>query len=194
MRSHDCFVIPRFIRFPAMNKNEFENKSLVYIILIGYVFNFLFTIIGYVFCQNSQAELLNYQLANAFAISASVMAARYTGLRAQHVAASAYILFGITHGISLATLSKAGINADRGITMVIPMIPAFIFMFWCNLYPQWLRLLGLIPAALFALVYVRVQSGLPYFGWELSTGYAALQITEVLWGIYLFMDWKQQRN
>ena len=42
--------------------------------------------------QNSPAELLNYQLANAFAISASVMAARYTGLRAQHVAASAYIL------------------------------------------------------------------------------------------------------
>src|SRR5207344_1538595 len=101
----------------------------------------------------SGIQILNYQIGNAFAISASVMVARYTGLRGQHVAASAYILLGITHGISLAALSKAGINADRGVTMAMPMIPALIFMFWCSLYPMWVRVLAIIPSILFALVY-----------------------------------------
>ena len=83
---------------------------------------------------------------------------RYTGLR-QHVAASAYILFGITRNF-IGYVKPTGINADRGITMVIPDDSGILFyVLNCNLYPQWLRLLGLIPAALFALVYVRVQSG-----------------------------------
>ncbi len=175
-----------------MSKSEFETQSLVFIVLIGYSLNLLFTLIGYQHAHNSGAELFYYQIANAFAISASTMAGRYTGLRGEQVTASAYILLGITHGISLATLSKTGINADRGITMVIPMIPAFIFMFWCNLYPLWLKIAGLIPPMLFALVYINVQSGQSYFGWALSSGYASLQIVEVLWGIYLLKDWKQQ--
>lgn len=177
-----------------MSKSEFENKSLVLIILVGYILNFVFTLIGYQYSHNSNLELLHYQIANAFAISASVMAGRYTGLRGQHVAASAYILLGITHGISLATLSKAGINADRGTTMVIPLIPAFVFIFWCSLYPVWLRVLGLIPILLFALVYIKVQSGESYFGWSLSSGYASLQIIEVIWGIYLYRDWRSNKQ
>lgn len=174
-----------------MNKSDFENKSLVLIILIGYCLNLICTSLGYLFNNSLSNELLHYQIANAFAISASVMAARYTGLRGQHVSASAYILLGIAHGISLASLSKAGINADRGVMMAIPMIPSFIFMFWCNLYPVWLRIIGLIPSILFSLVFINVQSGESYFGWALSSGYATLQIIEVIWGVYLYNDWKQ---
>lgn len=174
-----------------MNKSEFENKSLVLIILIGYGLNLICTAMGYIFSDSLRFELLHYQIANAFAISASVMAARYTGLRGQHVSASAYILLGIAHGISLASLGKAGINADRGIMIAIPMIPAFIFMFWCNLYPIWLRIAGLIPSILFLLVFINVQSGESYFGFALSSGYAMLQIIELVWGIYLYNDWKR---
>src|SRR5262245_36257118 len=105
-----------------MNKNDFENKSLVLIILIGYIFNLLFGWIGFFSGQGSNGQLLLYQVGNACAISASVMAARYTGLRGQHVAASAYILLGITHGISLAAISKSGINVEREVTMAMPMI------------------------------------------------------------------------
>ncbi|MBL7782586.1 MAG: hypothetical protein JNM22_15270 [Saprospiraceae bacterium] len=176
-----------------MTKSEFENKSLVFIVLIGYILNFICTSIGYLFNVASSNELLHYEIANAFAISASVMAGRYTGLRGQHVAASAYILLGIAHGISLASLSRAGINADRGAMMAIPMIPSFIFMFWCSLYPLWLRVIGLIPIALFSLVFVNVQSGQAYFGMVLTSGYAMLQMIEVIWGIYLYKDWKQNR-
>lgn len=177
-----------------MSKSEFENKSLVLIILIGYGLNFICTSIGYLLRYNLSYELLFYQFANAFAISASVMAARYTGLRGQQVSASAYTLLGIAHGISLASLSKAGINADKGIMMAIPMIPSFIFMFWCNIYPLWLRIAGLIPGILFSLVFVNVQSGQSYFGWALSSGFAMLQIIEIVWGIFLYNDWKQSSS
>jgi hypothetical protein len=174
-----------------MVKSEFEIKSLALIILIGYILNLLFSWFGFISVSGSNIQILHYQIGNAFAISASVMVARYIGLRGQHVAASAYILLGITHGISLAALSKAGINADRGVTMAMPMIPALLFMFWCNLYPMWLRVLGIIPSILFLLVYVNVQLGESYFGWPLYSGYATLQVIEVMWGIYIFKDWKQ---
>jgi hypothetical protein len=174
-----------------MNKNSFENKSLAQIILIAYILNLFFGWSGFYFKDFSNWQVLFYQIGSAVAISASVMAARYTGLRGQHVAAAAYILLGITHGISLAALSRAGINADRGVTMVMPMIPALIFMFWCNLFPMWLRVLGLIPCLLFAMVFIKFQSGESYFGWALYAGYATLQVIELLWGVYIYKDWQQ---
>ncbi len=177
-----------------MNKADFEIKSLVVITLICYCLNFIFTSIGFLYNQDYGFELLHYRIANAFAMSASVMATRYTGARGQHIAASGYALLGITHGISFATLGSEGINGDKGITMVIPMIPAFIFIFWCSLYPVWLRVAGVVPIILFTLVYLNVQSGGSYFGWALSSGYASLQIIEVIWGIYLFRDWKLSRK
>ena len=177
-----------------MNKIDFENKSLVFIILIGYIFNLLFGWIGFFCDHGSGFQTLLFQIGNSFAISTSVMTARYTGLRGQHVAASAFILLGITHGISLAALTKTGINVEREATMAMPMIPALIFMFWCNLFPMWLRILGITPCILFSLVYVDVHSGEAFVGWALYSGYATLQIIEVIWGIYLYLDWKQLQS
>lgn len=175
-----------------MNKAELENKSLIYIIVISYLLNLLFSIIGYLCIEYSIRQILLFQIGNAFAISASVMAGRYTGLRGQHVAASAYILLGITHGISLAALSRQSISVDRGMTMVMPMIPALVFVYWCNLYPLWLRLSAIIPIFCFTLVYINVLLGYSYFGLPLTFGYGTLQIIEVLWAYYLVKDWKSQ--
>ena len=161
------------------------------IIAVCYAGNLLFGWAGY-FCEpSSVVQLFLFQVGSAFAVSASVMAARYTGLRGQHVAASAYILLGITHGISLGALGRASINVDRGMTMVMPMIPALVFMFWCDLYPKWLRLAGIVPIGLFTLVYINVHRGVPYFSWPLNAGYAALQILEVIWAVYLWRDWQR---
>ena len=177
-----------------MTKKDLENKSLVYIVLTAYVLNLLFSLIGYLCNYSSSEQTLLFQVGNAFAISASVMAGRYTGLRGQHVAASAYILLGITHGISLAALSRAAINVDRGMTMVMPMIPALICMFWCRLYPLWLRAAAILPISFFTLVYVNAHLGGDYFDWHLAWGYGTLQVIEVLWGFYLWKDWKEQRQ
>jgi hypothetical protein len=174
-----------------MSKNDFENKSLAFIILYCYILNISLGWIGFFFPNGTSIQLVLYQIGNAFAISASVMAGRYTGLRGQHVAASAYILLGITHGISLAALSTEGINVDRESTMAMPMIPALVFMFWCNIYPLWLRVSALLPAVCFTMVYMNVHLGNTSLGWTLYFGYATLQIIEVAWGVYIFRDWKK---
>lgn len=174
-----------------MTKSDFENKSLILIILVGYILNLLLGWIGFFNTHGSGEQMMLFQIGSAFAISACVMAARYVGLRGQQVAASAYILLGITHGISLAALSRSGINLDREATMAMPMVPGLLFMFWCNLYPKWLRGLAIMPCILFTLIYINVQSGESHLGWILYSGYAVLQIIEVLWGIYIFKDWKQ---
>ena len=174
-----------------MTKADFENKSLALIILIGYILNIVFGWGGSLFDPGSAEQMLFYQFGNAFAISASVMAARYTGLRGQQVAASAFILLGITHGISLAALSTTGINADREATMAMPMIPALVFMFWCNLFPMWLRVLSIVPIILFASVYVVVRANDSLLTWLLYSAYATLQTLELIWGIYLYLDWRK---
>lgn len=177
-----------------MTKSDVEIKCLIIILMVGYILNLIFSITGYLCLHSSNAQMLHYQIGNAFAISASVMAARYAGLREQHVASSAYVLLGITHGISLGALSKAGINIEREATMAIPMIPALIFMFWCNLFPMWLKVLAVIPITFFMLVYVNVHSSQSDSDWTfLSLGYCTLQVIEVLWAIYLFKDWKQRK-
>jgi hypothetical protein len=174
-----------------MSRNDFETKSLVIIVLIGYVLNLFFGWLGVLFTHESAPQILLFQIGNAFAISASVMAGRYIGLRGQHVAASACILLGITHGISLAAVSREGINADREATMAMPMIPALLFMSWCTLYPKWLRASVILPIVLFGLVYVHVHAGGEVAGWRLYAGYGTLQLIEVLWAVYLFLDWKK---
>ncbi len=174
-----------------MSNPSFESKSLVYIVLIGYALNLLLGWIGVLYEHGSLQQTVLFQVGNAFAISASVMAGRYTGLKGQHVAASAYILLGITHGISLAALNRVGINPDREATMAMPMIPALFFMLWCALFPKWLRWAGLVPGLLFLWLYADIHMGEAFLGWTLYMGYGTLQIIELLWGVYLYRDWKK---
>ncbi len=177
-----------------MDRPAFENKSLVLITLIAYFLNWVFGIIGYYFTtDNSTAQMLIYQVGNATAITGSVFAGRYVGLRGQHVTASAFILLGITHGISLGALGRSTINIDRGITMVMPMVPALIAMLWCRLFPLWLRLSSLVPAVFFTLLYIKVSFGHTYFGWPLLLGYGTLQCLELIWSIYFIKDWRMNK-
>lgn len=177
-----------------MTKNEWENKSLVQIVIVCYAGNLATGWIGWFCPPESTAQLLLYQIGNVLAIAASVMAGRYTGLRGQHVAASAYILLAITHGVSFGAVNRTTVNVDRGMAMVMPMIPALVFMFWCDLYPKWVRAAGLVPAAFFTLAFINVYLGIPYQGWSLYIGYATLQMLEIVWGIYLVRDWQRNRG
>ena len=54
-----------------MSRNDFETRSLVVIVLAGYVLNLLFGWIGVLFPGGSIHQVLLYQVGNAFAISGS---------------------------------------------------------------------------------------------------------------------------
>jgi hypothetical protein len=64
-------------------------------------------------------------------------------------------------------------------------------MCWCSLLPVWLRAFALVPAALFAWVYVAVHLTGSLAAGALYAGYGTLQFAEVTWAIYFFKDWKR---
>src|SRR5688572_27831246 len=174
----------------AMNKSAFENKSLVIITATGFLLNLIFGLTGVIFFPEiSYPQLLCYQMADAAAIMASVIAARYTGLRGEHVAASAFILLGITHGLSLASSGLENFHVEKGITVILPMVPSLILLGWCSLFPRWLRLAVVVPIVLFIYVYKDVIGGGAYYDHALRLGYLSWMILEILWSVYLFRDW-----
>ena len=175
-----------------MDKNKFEYKSLVLITFVGYSLNMLLGLIGILLPEVSHAQLLSFQVGDASAIMASVIAARYTGLRGQHVGASAFILLGITHGLSLASSGLENFNVEKGITVIMPMIPSLTLLAWCTLFPAWLRAAAIIPIVLFVYVYLHVIDGGVYFSMPVRVAYATWMIIEILWSFYIYKDWKEQ--
>lgn len=140
------------------------------------------------FEQNSYLQLLLFQMGDAAGVTASVVAGRYVGLRGQQVAASAFILMGITHGISFAGAGVESLSTEKSITLIMPMIPAMALMTWCTLFPRWLRVAGLSPAVLFTIVYIRVLSGADHFDWPAVTAYSLWNMTEVVWAAFILRD------
>ncbi len=176
-----------------MSSPKFELKSLAIITVVGYSLNFLCALIGTCLPEASYQQLLCYQIGDASAIMASVIAARYIGLRSQHVAASAFILLGITHGLSLASSGLESFNIEKGVTVVMPMIPSIALLCWCTTFPVWLRAAGFIPVFLFIYVYITVVSGSPYYDLPVKLAYTFWLLTEILWSVYIYRDWKKEQ-
>lgn len=178
-----------------MDKIRFEHKSLVLLTLGSFLLVLAISLLGrFAFPPISYGQLLCYQLADCCGIVGAVCAARYTGLRGEHVAASAFILLGITHGISLASSGLEQFHVERGLTMVLPIIPTFLLIGWCSLFPVWLRWLPVLPLSFLLYMYVDVVTGGEYYSIIARLGYLFWMLTEILWGTYLFRDWKRQQQ
>jgi hypothetical protein len=175
-----------------MSNLKFELKSLTLITVVGYSINFLSGVIGAFLPDVSYEQLLCYQIGDVAAIMASVIAARYIGLRSQHVAASAFILLGITHGLSLAASGLESFNIEKGITVIMPMIPSMALLCWCTTFPVWLRAAGFIPVVLFIYVYIYVLSGNPYYDLPVKLAYTTWIFIEITWSFYIYKDWKRE--
>ena len=126
----------------AASRAEFEARSLTWITLAGYAVALGAGTVGAMLKQDSYLQLLLFQTGDAAAITASVLAGRYVGLRGQQVAASAFVLMGITHGISLAGSGVDAVNFQKSIMLIMPMVPAMALMTWCALFPAGCGLRG----------------------------------------------------
>lgn len=177
-----------------MKNQSFEYKSLAAITVIAYSLSVIMGVIGSFFTDASYNQLLCYQINDALAITASVIAARYIGLKGQHVAASAFILMGITHGVSMSSSGLNNFNIERGIVIIMPMTPALLLLLWCYTFPLWLRLLTLLPIFLFLYMYIDVINGGTYYGIPLMLAYISLMVVEILWSYYIFLDAKKVRQ
>ena len=177
-----------------MQRAAFELRSLAVITVAGYALCLLLGVLGATLAHNSYGQLLLYQMSDACGITASVIAARYVGLRSQQVAASAFILMGITHGISLAGSGVEAMITDKSITLIMPMIPSMVLMLWCQLFPLWLRVMALTPALLFVYVYVAVLSGGSFFEWYTNAAYSLWNFVEVGWSAFILRDERRTRT
>ena len=171
-----------------------EMKLLVLFTAAGYLGNLVFGLIGYSQPHNSYYQLLCFQIGDTAAIMGSVLAGRYVGLKGQHTAASAFILLGITHGISLAALGLDSLNIEKGIGVVLPMIPAFLLLYWFTMAPYWLRILAFISPAAFIITYIYVLNGAPYFAWYSYLGYMSWMLVEVAWAYYIGKDYLRDQR
>jgi len=176
-----------------MDKSLLEHSSLVWITLVSFTSVLSFSLIGrFAFAPISYEQLLCYQLADCSGIVGAVCAGRYTGLRGEHVTASAFILLGITHGISLASSGLDQFHVERGLAVLFPIVPSFLLIGWCSLFPVWLRVLPVLPLSFLPYMYVDVIRGGEYYSVIARLGYLFWMLIEILWGVYLLRDWRQQ--
>ncbi len=176
-----------------MSKLKSEMQSMAFILAIAFSLNVVLAIVGFWLPTETYSQLLTYQMGGAVCIMGSVIASRYLGLRGEHVAASGFILLGITHGISMAAIGFDHYIVEKGATVIMPMIPSFILIGWCSLFPKWLRLAIVLPIFCFIYLYINVINGGKYYCFPLQIGYTCWMMLEILWAFYVYKDWQKQK-
>jgi len=169
-----------------------ELKYLVWISLGCFILSLVVGMIGSSFSFGSHAQLVSYSINDTLALAACVLAGRYVGSRGNHVAAAGFVMMGIVHGISAGGIGSSGISLDS-VRLVIPLLPSIVFIAWCTLFPVWLRIVGMISIMPFIAMYWRVFHGLEYDHWTTYLAYVLLAIVEIVWGVYLVVDYWRLR-
>jgi hypothetical protein len=82
---------------------------------------------------------------------------------------------------------------EKGATVIMPMIPAFILILWCSLFPKWLRVAIFLTISVFVYQYIRVINGGTFYALPLNLGYVGWHVVEISWAVYLFKDWQKQK-
>lgn len=165
-----------------------EERILVTLTLIGFAVNLIGGIVGGIAETNSRAQLLGWRIGDTGSVMAAVTASRYVGLRGFHVAASGLVMLAISHGIAAA---GSGIEqvSNEGVSLVVPLVPTLIMMWWCDLLPKWSRIVGLLLIAGFVHMYYRVVFlHLAVEHWTTYICYLLLALVELMWGVFLWKD------
>lgn len=170
-----------------------EVKALVVITVAGFAVNAL-SLVGLLFEGNSLPQLLSYRVGDTAALMACATASRYVGAKGLHVAASAFAMLGIVHGISASASGLSSINVEATANVIMPMVPAFVLLMWCTIFPLWIRLGSVALAIPFGTVFYRTIAGLDFFHWTLGLAYGSLATMELLWAACLWQDFKNNER
>ncbi|MEZ5014782.1 MAG: hypothetical protein R2794_10870 [Chitinophagales bacterium] len=165
-----------------------EIKNLVHVGMYCFVVSLVIGLVGSLFDAGSRHQVLLYSINDTLALAGCVLIGRYVGIRGQHIAASGFVMLGIVHGISAGSSIEGGINLES-VRLVIPLIPSVLLIAWSKVFPNWLRILGIISAIPFIILYYSAWSqGL--FNVEIATiSYVLLALVEIAWGILMVRDY-----
>ena len=82
---------------------------------------------------------------------------------------------------------------NESVSLVVPLVPTLIMMWWCDLLPKWSRVLGLLLIIGFAYMYYRmVFLKITGIHWSAMLSYLLLGLLELVWGVYLWKDHRER--
>ena len=173
-----------------MNKHN-EIKLLLVLMSIGFSANMLMGIMGSLFPPESFWQMTCWQIGDASAIMASVLASRYVGTRGSHIVPSGFILLGIAYGVSFASSTFNSLNEDKMATVILPLLPALLLIGIGKFFPVWIRILSIIACVSFFVVYYNVIQGTYSFENISNTlAYVGIQALGIIWTVFIWKDYK----
>jgi hypothetical protein len=172
--------------------NLIETKLLVLLMAVGFCLNFFCGVTGSFFPPENYIQMTIWQIGDALAIMACVLAGRYIGNRGQNIAAAGFTMLAIAYGVSFASSNINSINEEKMATIILPLLPALFLISFCKLFSL---LLICIP---FLFVYKNVTQGTYNFENISNTlAYTGIQLLGLLWTFSIYKDFKiniKQRN
>lgn len=173
-----------------MNKSS-EITLLLTLMSIGFVMNLGMGLLGATFPPESFLQMTCWQIGDASAIMASILAGRYIGTRGYHIVPSGFILLGIAYGVSFASTTFNSINEDKMATVILPLLPALLLIGVGKFFPGWLRIISILGCIPFFVIYFNVINGTYSFDNISNTvAYAGIQALGIVWTIFIWKDYK----
>ncbi|MBK8484455.1 MAG: hypothetical protein IPO78_06360 [Saprospiraceae bacterium] len=172
-------------------KNINEIPLLLILMSVGYTINFALGIAGSTFSPESFWQMTCWQMGDAAAIMASVLASRYIGTKGFHIVPAGFTLLGIAYGVSFASSAFNAINEDKMATIILPLLPALLLISIGKFFPVWVRFLSAVTCIPFFFIYLSVIKGTYSFE-NISNvlAYSGIQLLGVIWSIYMFLNFK----
>ena len=173
-----------------MNKNR-EIKLLITLLSIGYTVNILMGFTGSAFPPESFLQMTCWQIGDASAIMASILASRYVGTRGFHIVPAGFILLGIAYGVSFASSTFNALNEDKMATVILPLLPALLLIGIGKFFPGWIRIISILACLPFFIIYFNVINGTYSFENISNTlAYLGIQTLGIIWTVFIWKDYK----
>ena len=132
-----------------------------------------------------------WQIGDASAIMASILASRYIGTKGLHIVPSGFVLLGIAYGVSFASSAFNAINEDKMATIILPLLPALFLISIGRFFTAWVRILSATICIPFFFIYYNVINGTYSFeNISNALAYSGIQILGIVWAVYIWMNYK----
>lgn len=167
---------------------DHNEKFLPYMIITGYFLYFMGGVFGgMVFAPRSTGQMVGWQIGNAGAICASVLAGALLTKQEWHLPSAGFVILGIVHSIFFSSLVMTEIDERIFATGAIILVPAIFLINFYSVFPIWLKTIGWLSCIFFLVMYIRMLLGLFVYGeWSQLTCYSLEQATMAGWCYYFW--------
>ncbi len=168
-----------------------EMRILLIIMSVGYTINLMMGITGSFFPQESFWQMTCWQVGDASAIMASILASRYIGTKGLHIVPAGFILLGIAFGVSFASSAFNAIHEEKMATIILPLLPSLFLISAGGFFPLWIRIATAITIIPFFFIYYNVINETYQFDNISNTlAYTGIQVLGILWTIMIWRSFR----